>query len=388
MLDTASVRQQFPAVQKTVYFNTGFDGPSPLPVLRAMQQRLELETMEGPTTQHVQEAGRELTTKAKAAIAGMVNVSPDEIHLTQNTMEGLNIILNGVQWKPGDELITVSIEYPSVMVLALHIQRRYGVKVRIVEISPTEASQSIVAKIGEAVNPRTRMIFLSHVHFLNGMRMPGEEISSIAHRNGVQVLLDGAQGPGNVVLDLHGMGVDFYSMPGQKWICGPDGIGALYVRKDNIAGLLPAYAAARAAKSWLPTGEWVPEDESIAKFQLTTSNAAIRAGYVEAINYLQSVGLTNIQDHNTQLATAMKRALRTIPNVTLHSPDAPPAATSMVTFGIEGKAPRDIVNALWQDKKVVCRTIEPLHGVRLSLHLFNTEQEVAMVADEIRKMAR
>src|SRR5262245_51536061 len=201
MLDSEKIRSQFPAAQKTIYFNTGFDGPPSLPVLNAMKYRLEAETMEGPANPQVQEQSRELLSKAKAAIAGMVNVSPDEVHMTQNTMEGLNIVLNGMPWKPGDELITVNIEYPSVMVLALHIQRRYGVKLRIVDISPTEPWPSIATKIAEAINPRTKLLFMSHVHYLNGMRMPAEEIVSIAKRQGVKVMLDGAQGPGNIVLD-------------------------------------------------------------------------------------------------------------------------------------------------------------------------------------------
>ncbi len=109
---------------------------------------------------------------------------------------------------------------------------------------------------------------------------------------------------------------------------------------------------------------------------------------MEAITFLKGLGLADIQEHNTLLATAMKQALSKIPNVQVHSPAEPPEATSLVTFSIAGKEPPAIVDALWQEGESVGRAIDPLRGVRLSLHVFNTEQEVAHVADEIRKLAR
>ncbi|MSP78731.1 MAG: aminotransferase class V-fold PLP-dependent enzyme [Dehalococcoidia bacterium] len=387
-LDVQSIRLLFPACQRTIYMNSGFEGPSPATVVKAVQQRLALHSQEGPTSPHVLESGKALEEQAKATIAGMLNASADEIHLTHTTTEGLNIVLHGIPWRLGDEMLTVTIEYPSVMVLAMQVARRYGVKLRLVEISPTEPRASIVAKIAEAITPRTRLIFLSHVHYLNGMCMPAEEICALAKRHGVQVLLDGAQGLGNIPLDLHAMGVDFYATPGHKWLCGPQGTGALYVRKDAIEGLQPTFVSSHAATSWLPTGDWEPNDTSVEKFHLTTSSRPLQAGYMEAITFLQGLGLADIQEHNTLLATAMKQALSKIPNVQVHSPAEPPEATSLVTFSIAGQEPQAIVDALWQERKIVCRAIDPLRGVRLSLHLFNTEQEVAHVADEIRKLTR
>ena len=276
------------------------------------------------------------------------------------------------------------------MVPALHIQKRYGVRVRIAEVSPTESHAGLLAKVAEAVTPRTRAIFMSHVHYLNGLRVPGAELAALAHRHGARLLLDGAQGLAHVDLDLRAMGVDFYSMPGQKWLCGPDGIGALYIKKDLIPSIQPTYASSRAAKSWLPTGEWEPETEAITKFQLTTTSAPLRAGYVEAIRFVQEeVGGTKaIEARDTMLATAMKDALRRIPGVSVHSPARPPEATGIVTFGIAGKKPKDIVDALWAQKRIITRTIEPLGGVRLSCHFFNTEDEVATTAETIQGLAQ
>jgi L-cysteine/cystine lyase len=388
-VDIAKIRAQIPATQRTIYLNTGFDGPAPISVVEAIQKRVAYENYEGPTTPPVLESGRSLTVQAKEAVARMVNVTPDEILMTQNTTEGLNVVLNGMDWRPGDELITLSIEYPSVMVLALHIQKRYGVRVRIAEVSPTESHAGLLAKVAEAVTPRTRALFMSHVHYLNGLRVPGAELAALAHRHGARLLLDGAQGLAHVDLDLRAMDVDFYSMPGQKWLCGPDGIGALYIKKDLIPSIQPTYASSRAAKSWLPTGEWEPETEAITKFQLTTTSAPLRAGYVEAIRFVQEeVGGTKaIEDRDTMLATAMKDALRRIPGVTVLSPARPPEATGIVTFSIAGKKPKDIVDALWAQKRIITRTIEPLGGVRLSCHFFNTEDEVATTAETIRGLA-
>ncbi|MSQ12162.1 MAG: aminotransferase class V-fold PLP-dependent enzyme [Dehalococcoidia bacterium] len=386
-MDIAKVRAEFPACERTVYLNTGFLGPSPRAVVKAVQDRIAYENEEGPTTRHVLESGRALTDRAKLLLAQTVRATPEELHLTQNTTEGLNIVLNGFDWRPGDEMITVNIEYPAVMILAYHVRERYGVNVRVVDITPTEPPASIVRKITDAMTPRTRMVFLSHVHYLNGMRMPVAELRRVTRQRGVRMLLDGAQCLGHIDLDMRGMDVDYYAMPGQKWLCGPDGIGALYIKKELIQEIKPHFVAFGVAKRWDAVGGYEENVETMNKFQLTTSSAPLRAGLVAALEFFAGMGVKAIEQRNVDLAGVAKQALSAIPGVTVHSPGESPEATGIVTFSVEGKNAKDVVDGLWEQRRVVTRSVEPLNGVRFSFHFFNTEEEVAMATDTVRKLA-
>mgnify|MGYP001425511928 CR=1 FL=1 len=188
---------------------------------------------------------------------------------------------------PGDEVIIPDIEYPSVMVLALHLRDTYGVRLRTVAISPTESHATILTKIESAITDRTKLIFASHIHYLNGLRMPGKEICALAHSHGAEVLFDGAQGLVHVNLDLQDMDIDYYSMPGQKWLLGPDGIGALYIKESRISKLRPRFVSSRAAKTWDALGTYEVDTDSIGKFRLTTTSAPVKAGFKEALRFVQ-----------------------------------------------------------------------------------------------------
>lgn len=377
-MDTSQIRSQIPASENNIYLNTGWEGPSPLGVVKAVHDQIVFENEVGPTTPPVIERGRILEEDTREALGSMVNASPDELLLTQNTTHGLNIVLNGIDWQPGDEIIILDIEYPSVMVLALHLRETYGVSLRTVKISPTSSHASILSQIETAITNKTKLIFASHVHYLNGLRMPEKEICDLAHRLGVEVLYDGAQGLVHVDLDLKGMGVDYYSMPSQKWLLGPDGIGALYIKESNISKLRPHFVSSRAAKSWDILGNYEIDTDSIGKFRLTTTSAPLKAGFKEAIRFVQNElgGVPKIERTTRDLASRMKTKLSSVPNLTLHSPLEGPEATSLVTFSIEGKTAGDIVGELWNQKRIVCRAIQPLNGVRLSLHIFNTEEDI------------
>jgi L-cysteine/cystine lyase len=386
-MDVMKIRAEFPACERTVYLNTGFLGPSPKVVVKAVQDRIQYENEEGPTARHVLESGRALTDRAKHLLAQTVQATPEELHLTQNTTHGLNIVLNGFDWRPGDELITVNIEYPAVMILAYHVRERYGVNVKVVDIAPTEPPASIVRKIADAITPRTRMLFVSHVHYLNGMRMPVVDLRRVTKQRGVRMLLDGAQCLGHVDLNMHGIDVDYYAMPGQKWLCGPDGIGALYIKKELISEIKPRFVAFGVAKRWDPMGGYEENADTTNKFNLTTSSAPLRAGLIAALEFFNNVGLKAIEGRDVELAGTAKRALTAIPGVTVHSPGEPPEATGIVTFSVAGKKAKDVVDALWEQKKVVTRSIEPLNGVRLSCHFFNTEQDVMTAVGVVRGLA-
>ena len=387
-MDVPRLREQIPVCQVMTYLNTGWSGPSPLAVVNAIKDRLDHEMAEGPTSPDVYQAGREVQAKVREAVAGLLNASPEEICVTRNTTEGLNIVINGLRWQPGDEIITCDLEHSSVLIPSYFQQHQHGAVVKMLRMAPDESREGILEKIESAISDRTRLVFLSHVEYSSGLRMPVKEIRRLTKDRSVLFLLDGAQAAGQVAMDMAALDCDFYSMAGHKWLLGPDGAGALYVRRDLIPQLEPTFVAGRSALH--------PEDpygfelnrDSMDKFLLASTSVALQAGLLEAIGFVQAVGLEEIEGRDLDLAAAVKEALLQLPGVKVLSPLDRGTSSGLVSFSVDGITPEDTVSRLWENHRIVCRPVGFPPGVRVSLHFFNTEDEVGQLVEAVKELAR
>jgi L-cysteine/cystine lyase len=386
-MDVQAIRKQVPATQQMVYLNTGWSGPSPVSVVEAITRFVEEEAYQGPTTPAVQEKARAVKLQAREAVAGLINATADEVILTQNTTHGLNIVLAGLPWKPDDEVITFDLEHGSVLLPALNLQRRHGVTTKVLPLAPDEDHDSIVKKVEAAVTDRTRMVFMSHVQYATGLRMPAERIRRLTKPRGVWMLLDGAQTPGHIALDMRALDVEFYAMPGQKWLLGPDGIGALYIRKDAIPLVEPVHVGGSAFPHHEEHDGLVMATDVITKFNLSSSSAPYAAGLAAGVAFIQQAGKNEIEERNRGLGTLAKKRLADIPGVTVHSSLAPEAATGLVTFGVAGAEPEAAVKTLWERHRIMARQVRNPKGIRLSLDFFNTEEELEQVLSAVERLA-
>ncbi len=366
--------------------NTGWSGPSPISVTAAIKERLDYEMDQGPTSPKVYESGRELQTRAKEAVAGLLNASSEEICLTCNTTEGLNIVINGLTWATGDEIITCNLEHSSVLVPSFYQERRHGAVVKILSLAPDEPPDAILAKLEDALTQHTRLIFLSHIQYSCGLRMPVKEIRGLTKDRGILLLLDGAQTAGHIPLDMRDLGCDFYSIPGQKWLLGSEGAGALYIRKDLIPQVEPVYVSGRAAVPQKDPTRFEPSAPSIDRFLLTSSSTALRAGMLEAMRFIQDIGVEEIERRNLDLATSMKHALQEIPGVTVLSPLDRRSSSGLVSFVVAGVDPTLAASQLWERHRIVARSVTYPPCLRVSLHFFNTEEEVGSVVEAVREL--
>lgn len=385
-MDVEALRRQIPATQRTVYMNTGWSGPSPTSVVEAVTKRQEYEKYSGPTIREVLDSGREIKLRAREAVAGLLNATLDEVCLTQNTTHGLALVLAGLPWQPGDEIITFDLEHPSVYMSALHVQRRQKAKVVVLPLAPDEGAESIVAKVQEALTERTRLLFFSHIQYSSGLRMPLEALRRLTRPYNIWMLVDGAQTAGHIALDMRALDCDFYAIPGQKWLLGPEGIGALYIRREAIPLVEPVLVSGQAFAGRESAGEIRLQEELITKFNLSTSSAPLAAGMLEAVRFIQGVGMAEIEERDRSLAHTFKTRLTDLPGFTVHSPFDPAASSGLVTFGMEGIDPPDAVARLWERHRIVARQVSNPSGVRLSLDFFNTEEEVERVVEALQRI--
>jgi L-cysteine/cystine lyase len=384
----AILRQQIPALRSVIYLNTGWSGPSPERVLDQIVRYLRWEAAEGPTSPPVMAAARQLPGRAREAVAATFGGSPDEIVLTANTTEGINHVLNGLAWQAGDEVLTYNFEHHSVLVPLYHLRERRGVPVRFVQLDPAMTPDEIVASFAAALTPRTRLLVVSHISFSAGLRLPLERIAALAHAQGTEVLADGAQTAGQIALDFPQSGADYYAFTGHKWLLGPDGVGALFVRRERLVPLVPTAVSVHAAIWYDTNGGYQPRTDSPEKFQLTTQSNALLTGFIEALTLHQELGPAAVEERSRALAFFLRRQLTCIPGVTLFSPAHPETACGLVCFRVSGRSPREVVEQLWQRRRIVVRSVDETACVRATCHPFVTEQDLTLLAEEVEALAR
>lgn len=389
-MDIKSIRAGIPTTKNVIYLNTGFSGPSPQAVKDAIDEMLTFENDLGPTSRPVLDRHRENKAATRAAFARMMGATPEEIVLTENTTRGINIALNGLPWQPGDEIVTDDLEHSSGLVPSYQMRALHGVAVKIVQLAVSDSEGMIVEKLESAMTPRTRLLVLSHIMFSSGVRIPLGEIQRMAHRRGARVLVDGAQTLGHIPLDMKALDADYYAVPAHKWLLGPEGVGALFVRRELLSGLVPTAVSGHAASSYDQAGKYEPAMDSPEKFELTTSSAPLLAGASAAISFLDAAGgMQEIEARGRSLTERLRRGLLEAPGVRVTSPLAGPTSCGLVTF-VPGKwEPKELVEMLWEQEKVVARSVGyPSPGVRLSVDFFNTEEELDKVIETIRTLVR
>jgi selenocysteine lyase/cysteine desulfurase len=213
-VDLPGLRAEFPVLSGVAYFNAGTDGPLPRGAVQAAAHELEREAQEGRTGRHFERRG-ELNRSLRTAYASVLGCAAEDTALTTCTSEGLALVLGGLRLAPGEEVLTSDEEHPGLLGALVAERELRGVSVRTAPWSALPA----------AVGPRTRLVACSHVSWMTGRRASVAELVA----TGVPVLLDGAQGVGAVPTDVRALGCAAYAGAGQKWLCGPDGTGMLYV---------------------------------------------------------------------------------------------------------------------------------------------------------------
>ena len=214
----ATLREQFPVLTDWAYMNAGTDGPLPATAPAAAAEELDRQTFKGRTAEHF-ERRQELESQLRAAYAARLGCVPEEVALTTCTSEGMSIVVGGMELGPGDEILTSDSEHPGLLGALQAARDLSGVQVR---LEPLDA-------LPERVAPNTKLVACSHVSWVSGCMAP---VALAGLRDHVTILLDGAQGVGAVPTDVHALGCHAYAGPGQKWLCGPDGLGMLYVSAE------------------------------------------------------------------------------------------------------------------------------------------------------------
>jgi L-cysteine/cystine lyase len=387
-MEIAEIRNLIEATREVAYFNTGWTGPSPEPVVARMREVFDRECVAGPASLENLRLSRAENDSTRSAVAELFHADPDEVMITHGTTEGVHIALFGYPWQPGDELVTCSLEHPALAQSANVLEDKFGVVARRVEVPPSASEEEQVRLIGEAIGPRTKFVALSHIQYSCGLRMPIGPIAEIAHRAGALVLIDGAQTGGAIDIDARGIGADFYAISGQKWVLGPQGTGAFYAASEHIREINPLFNSHALADKRAEMSENAGPPNLLQRFRVTSQSTALVAGFGEAIRILQSIGWNTVEERGIDLAGRMRSGFAAIPGCTMTGPLEGGTTSALVSVAVENWAPSQVVEALWDRWRIAARAVNSPPAVRFSNHVFNTENEVDQVLNAVEALAK
>lgn len=372
----AELRAHLPATGVVTYLNTGSFGPLPIAAANAMAHVAGTALALGRVDLDVFAVQAERVAALRRLLAPVVGVSEAEIAATHSTGAGVNIVINGLDWRPGDRIVTTSLEHGGVLVPLYQARRRYGVELTFADVGAGSPDQALDALAAALAQPRVRLLALSHVTYGTGARLPLAEITRRAHDAGCLVLADGAQSVGAIPLDVTASGVDFYAFPGQKWLCGPEGTGGLVVRASALDALAPPELSLHSVDylAYRPNDpasmEFYP---SAARFEGATLHQPAVAGLSAAVEWLSEIGLPAMYDTISARAHYALARVAELPGVTLLTP--PTAHAGLVSFVLDGVDPAACV-AYLASHRVAIRFVPDNGALRLSCGFFTTEAEI------------
>jgi isopenicillin-N epimerase len=372
------VQGAFTVDRTLVNLNNGGVSPAPKLVQDAMKRHLDYSNLAPTYTMwQILEPQREGT---RARVARQWGVSPDEIAFTRNASESLQTMQFGIDLQPGDEVLTTTQDYGRMITTFKQRERREGIVLKQIQIPvPAEDPAEVVRLFEEAITPRTRMILACQVINLTGQILPVTELTAMARRHGIPLVIDGAHALAHFDFDLGELDVDNYSTSLHKWLFAPHGTGLLYVRRDKIADVWPLMAAPET------------QDHDIRKFEAIGTHP--EAPYLcigEALSFHQGIGPARKAARLIYLRDYWADPLLENDNVRLHTSREPGFSCGIANVEVMGVEPNALRDYLWDAHRIITVSINhaEFQGLRISPSVYTTLPELDRFIDVVDDVAK
>jgi isopenicillin-N epimerase len=376
------VARAFTIDRSVINLNNGGVSPSPEVVQEAMKRHLDFSNSMPPPVAlwKILEPQKE---GVRERLARHWGVDPEEIAITRNSSESLQICQLGMDLHPGDEILACTQDYPRMLTTFRQRCRREGLTLNLLRLPiPCEDDDLIVRTYEQAITPRTRLLLLSHIINITGQILPVRRIVEMARARGVPVIVDGAHALAHFAFKLPDLACDYYGVSLHKWLAAPHGTGLLYVRRDKIRGLWPMQAADEKL------------DGDIRKFEeIGTHPAANILAIGEALTFHQALGDVRKQARLAHLRQTWVQRLtgcRAPHSAIMHTPAGPGRACGIATVQLEGIDSGALADHLWTRHHILVTAIKhpEFEGIRVTPSVYTTMEEIDRFCDAAMAVMR
>jgi selenocysteine lyase/cysteine desulfurase len=366
------LRWQFLIPEDQAYFNTGTLGASPRAVVDAVASHLRyveesLALWDYSPDKPERLAGYRPERGLRQKLADYIHADLDEIGLTVNATMAMNTVANGLDLKPGDEVLITDKEHPGGRTGWDLKQKRYGIAVREVAVPATVKSpDEIVRAFEAAITTRTRVIAVPHIISGPGIILPVRQLCALARPRGIFTSIDGAQAVGHLHVSVRDLGCDAYFSSPHKWLLAPKGTGFLYIRRD----------VQERVWTLLASSQWDNyRDGMFRLMQWGTLNQSLLRGLEAAVDFMNAIGRDRIEERVRTLGSSLRNGLSQVPGVTVVTPMTPDLSAGITQWGVAGLSGRQLQDELWVRRKIRVRAGGE-KVVRQSTHVYNSLAEI------------
>ena len=373
------VKRQFPLEDNLIYLNAANVCPASRPVLdRHAEYMRDFQSNPSFQNRAKYEALRE---RLRGKIGAALRVSPDEIAITRNTSEGTNIVVKGVDLKPGDEVLIHDHNHPSNNDSWKVRAKREGFTVKSLPVRvPAASRDELISQVEKAITPNTKVIAITHVTSTTGIMYPSKEIAELARQRGIWMHLDGAQTFGSLDVNLKDIGCDSYSTSAHKWLMGPLEAGILFVRSERIPQVWPS----------IVTAGWTDHLKGARKLEVYGQRDDPRIVALEsAIDFVGLIGSKTVESRVRFLTTHMKQQIAEIGGVKLKTNLEPELSGGVVKCDINRVPTKQAYDTLWTQHRIsIAMTASgDSQGLRFSPHIYNSREDIDRAVAAIKALA-
>jgi selenocysteine lyase/cysteine desulfurase len=371
------IRNQYLLKPDYINLENGYYNFLPQPILNKFIEHIKEVNYQG--SYYMRTVQFDNKKNIAARLAGIAGCLPEELIITRNTTESLDLVIGGFDWKAGDEAIMAVQDYGAMLDMFDQIQNRYGVvNIKLSVPNHPKNDEEIVNLYASAITAKTKVIFVSHMINITGQVLPIRKISDMAHAKGVQVIVDGAHAFAHVKFRIDELNCDYYAAALHKWLSTPLGAGLLYVKKENVKNLWPLIA----------DGE--KDMNKINRLNhIGTHPVHTDLTINDCMDYYEMIGAERKQARMYFLQNYWTSKVRNLPKIIINTPADANRSCGIANVGIEGISPADLAKRLMTEHKVFTVAIDyaNVHGCRITPNLYTTTNELDAFVEALKIMS-
>ncbi len=311
-------------------------------------------------------------------VAELLGCTTEELILTRNTTESLDMIISGFPWKQGDEAVFAAQDYGSMIEMFKQVALRHGITNKIISVPHhPKSDEEIVDIYREAITPNTRLLMISHMINITGQILPVQKICDMAHSLGVEVMVDGAHAVAQIQFNIQDLHCDYYGASLHKWLSVPLGVGILYIKKEKINKIWPLLAEGASI-------------ETISRLNhLGTHPVHTDLAIKNAIDFYQKLGPANKEARLRYLQQYWTSKVRGVHKIDIYTPADSTRACAIANVGIQGISPKDLADTLLKKHKIYTVAIDgaAVHGCRITPNIYTLTEELDKLIIALKSIA-
>ena len=372
------IREDYSLKPDYINLENGYYNIMPNPTLQKLMEHINRVNYEGSYYMRTEQWDNK--AKVAARLADLVNATPEELIITRNTTESLDLITGGFPWKAGDEAIFAEQDYGAMQEHFKLVAKRYGIVNKTVSVPNHPKSDSeIVSLYEKQITSKTRLLMVCHMINITGHILPIRKICDMAHSHGVEVMVDGAHCVGHIDVDIKDLDCDYYGSSLHKWLSTPLGAGLLYVKKDKISKIWPLLA------------EHEREPDDIGRLNHTGTHPVHTDLTInDALDYLEIIGMERKENRMRYLQRYWSDSLRKIENIVINTPIDEHRSCGIANVGISHMKPADLAKTLKEEFQIFTVAIDyaNVQGCRITPNVFTSTEELDFFKEAMEILAK